>query len=230
MISLYSHCYNLKEVPVIDPSGCTDIRSAFYRCYELRKFGGFKQFKNKLTYSSNAFNECFSLEEFPSGFMVDYNSIGTYADAEMYNCWNLKSIPDIDMSGFTQYHANYDNFFTNCENIETVGNINFGVSARSMFIGCHNIISTPAWNMSGVQDATNMFNNAGALQKFRATGVACDIGFYQNMLTSGAIEEIFNNLETVSSKTIDIRRNYGASQLHSDTLAIATSKGWTVLT
>ena len=41
---------------------------------------------------------------------------------------------------------------------------------------------------------------------------------------------IFNNLETVSSATIDIRQNHGTSELHPDTIAIATGKGWTVST
>ena len=75
-----------------------------------------------------------------------------------------------------------------------------------------------------------MFNYAYSLKNVHLSGVKASIGFYECQLGSGNITKIFNDLETVSSATIDIRRNYGASLIHPDTLAIATNKGWTVTT
>jgi hypothetical protein len=75
-----------------------------------------------------------------------------------------------------------------------------------------------------------MFYNTTSLDNAQLSGVKSTIRFYNCFLGSGAITDIFNNLETVSNQTVDVRLNYGTSKLHSDTIAIATNKGWTVTT
>jgi len=49
-------------------------------------------------------------------------------------------------------------------------------------------------------------------------------------MSSGSVTHLFESLETVSNKTINMQGCYGAYQLHPDTMAIATNKGWTVTT
>lgn len=230
LYGLFQNCYSLIEVPEINPSSCTTTQLMFGDCHDLREIGGFQKFYNKLTSCSAMFRDCYSLDKFPSGLFVDFNSCGTINDDTFFDCRQLREIPDINISGGTTLNNSYSHVFYNT-NLHTIGDIKFGVSARSMFLNCNRLTTTPAWDMSGVQDATTMFQGARGLIRFPASGISCDIGFYQCNLGSGSIKEIFDNLETVSSsKTIDIRRNYGTNFLHPDTTAIATNKGWTVTT
>jgi len=229
--SAFQNCHSLQEVPEINPSSCTNVRYMFYDCHQLREIGGFQKFYNKLETCQGMFRDCYSLDKFPSGLFVDFNSCGTINDETFYDCTKLKEIPYINMSGGTSLNNSYSQVFYRNQTLHSIGDIKFGISTRNMFADCYRLATTPAWDMSGVQDATQMFNNARGLRAFNASGVSCDIGFYQCNLGSGSIKEIFDNLETVSSsKTIDIRRNYGTNFLHPDTTAIATNKGWTVTT
>ena len=76
-----------------------------------------------------------------------------------------------------------------------------------------------------------MFYQCRSLQWCGLTNIPTSISFYDNFLGSGALTHIFNNLVSgVTGQTIDIRNNYGTAELHSDTIAIAENKGWTVTT
>ena len=59
------------------------------------------------------------------------------------------------------------------------------------------------------------------------TGMAQNVYLNNNDLSVDAIDEIFTNLPTVTSKTINVSNNPGSSGC--DT-TIATNKGWTVTT
>ena len=166
------------------------------------------------------------LEEFPSGMFVDYNSCPSNIH-EFYG--NFKEIPDIVLSGITT-NAGNSNVSIGGANLEKVNNIEFGPYAKNLFSG-KGIVEFPEIDMSPIQDANGMFSSCRNLSRVRGTGLAVSTTFYQCYLGSGAITEIFENLASgVSGQTIDLQRNYGAYILHPDTIAIATSKGWTVTT
>jgi hypothetical protein len=73
-----------------------------------------------------------------------------------------------------------------------------------------------------------MFTACPSLQAGIMAGVSTDISYYNCLLGHQAIVDIFNGLAAANA-TIDVRNNYGAADLTSEDIAIATDKGWTVL-
>jgi hypothetical protein len=93
------------------------------------------------------------------------------------------------------------------------------------------VVSFPYVGASGGYNYNGMFNYTTELQKGALSGVDKSIGYYRTHLSSGAILDVFNGLASgVTAQTIDLRQAPSAYILHPDTIAIATSKGWTVTT
>ena len=73
------------------------------------------------------------------------------------------------------------------------------------------------------------FANQRNITRCLITGLSQNFNVQNNKLCREAIVEIFNNLESVA-KTITVSQNPGTADLTVDDLAIATDKGWTVVT
>ena len=230
--SLFQGARSVTETPTFDLTSCQRIDNMFNGNHSLVKSGGFKNIKTKLISAANTFRDCYHLREFPSGMFQDYNSAPSYPQSFIYNCFNLEEIPDINISGLDSTSTSVSPF-SNISSLERVGHITFGSGAncRSMFQNVNNLDYIGSGDMSLVYDCTNMFNSSRALRWCDLRNIPKTISFYDNFLGSGALTHIFNNLVSgVTGQTIDIRNNYGTAELHSDTIAIATSKGWTVTT
>ena len=254
--SMFSSCQRLKEIPEIDFSEVTQAQSTFSSMFSLKKLPTLDlskiesstrmfnycrnlqevSFKNVRANASNTWNaeqmfgECDNLSSI-SGVLEGLSSTPHYTRNMFYRCYKLEDISNFTVSGSTNTSTNNAAIFNECLNLRKLpAEINTEYGCRSMFNNCRSIISVPAYDLSPSQDNNSMFNNCYSLRSCHASGISANIGFYNNYLSSGAITDIFNNLETVSSATIDIRENYGTSELHPDTIAIATNKGWTVST
>jgi surface protein len=227
--SMFAGCHNAVEAPVYDLSNVNDYNSFFSGCSALRRVGGFKFGERKASTGRQCFYRCYSLQEFPSGLFQDYNS--TPDDAyRMFWDTDVQKIPDINVSGLT---STIGSPFPVMYDLTEVGNITFGSGAYlNSFMSSNVLLSHIGdWDVSGVESFTNAFHSCRSLVWSDIRGTRCSIGYYDCFLSSGAIENIFNNLASgVVGQTIDIRLNHGTPLLHSDTLAIATSKGWTVTT
>lgn len=88
-----------------------------------------------------------------------------------------------------------------------------------------NIYSIPAWNLSGITSWSDPFQSCVNLARVRATLPSLSIDFSNCNLSSVALNEIYTNLPSASSKTITVSGNPGTT---GDTPSIATGKGWTV--
>ena len=232
LTNLYAGCVNLKKVPTYDYSSCQYIDGIHSSNRSLRKHGGFNTFNNKIINAHFAFDSCWELREFPSGFCVDFNSCPSYAHRMFYQCHAIYEIPDVNISGATSTSTNQQ-IFHNMANIRKIGNITIGsgTNLRNAFNSTGRLTYFPELDVSEAYDTAGMFYRCGSLARCDITGINKTISFYDNHLGSGAITDIINNLESgVTGQTIDFRLNYGAAQLHSDTIGIATSKGWTILT
>ena len=226
-----SSCYNLRTAPVYDVSNAYHIGSFYNNCRSLTKIGGFKFGQNRnLIYGERIFYDCVSLREFPSGLFQDYASTPSYP-YDVFRNTQISSIPDVNLSGVDFNTTNIYRIFSNGY-IRDVGNMVFGSGANLRSFMTGNVIEyLPDWDVSGVIDLTAAFTSNQSLAWSDIRNTSCDVGYQNCLLGSGAIEHIFNNLASgVTGKTIDIRDNYGGDLLHSDTIAIATSKGWTVTT
>lgn len=72
------------------------------------------------------------------------------------------------------------------------------------------------------------FSGCSSLQEAPLQGVSENISFQGCLLSRDAIVDIFNGLATVVEKTINVSGNYGAAELTTADIEIATNKGWTV--
>ena len=227
--SAFNGCSNLKSAPVYDLSSCTDIGSMFFNCGLLKRIGGFKNINNKLTSAFWSFRSCNVLEEIPSGLFVDFNSGGTNCSNIFYPCRGLEVVPSLNLSGVD----NAVGFFQDAQNIRHIKEIifNSGMNCQNMFYNCTSIRLIDESDASLVSNLGNAFYNCNNLEECNISGMSVSTSFYNGLLGSGSIENIFHRLASgVVGQSIDIRQNYGAYQLHADTIAIATSKGWTVTT
>jgi len=226
----FGGCHSLEEAPVYDLSNANDYQSFFISCNQLRRVGGFKFGNVKAADASQCFYRCYRLEEFPSGLCQDYYSTPTRGFRMFWETNYLKKMSNVTTSGMT--HTNGSPFVT-MYGLQEVENVEFssGDYLPNLFNNCPNLTLVGDWNASGVEDLTGAFSSCRSLRWSDIRNVSCNIGYYDCFLSSGALEHIFTNLASgVVGKTIDVRLNYGTPQLHADTIAIATSKGWTVTT
>jgi hypothetical protein len=146
---------------------------------------------------------------------------------------SIEEIPDINISGVNNSSTNNSYLFYAMYHFKNVGNITFGsgTNCRGLFQSATRLKRIGYGDASLVSDMTNAFHSCNSLEWCDLSGIPVSISFYNSFLGSGALEHIFYNLKDgVAGQSINIGHNYGASELHSDTIAIATNKGWTVTT
>ena len=95
----------------------------------------------------------------------------------------------------------------------------------SIFRNCKSILEIPAIDFANATSLQYAFHNCYRLIRCRAFNISKSVNFGYTSLSAEAIDEIFTNLNTVTSATITITGAPGAATC--DT-SIATAKGWTV--
>jgi len=251
--SMFSSCKKLEYAGYINASGCERTGAIFQHCYNLKKFAGINSYSS--TDFNNLFYLCYNLKEVgPIDMSAGGN--GNISAQRMFNsCFNLEKLPDLDLSrvwyGYQMFNGmpalsqsgacDFSNMLSSLNSSSQAGQ--FGIrydvitdlvippdaNLNSTFAGNPNLKRVPFVEASGAYTMAGFFNNCYNLEVGTLSGVTSDIGYYRTCLSSGAIEDIFNWLGT-ANKTIDIRYTPGTYELHADTIAIATSKGWTVTT
>ena len=251
----FTNCLSLEEIPYINTASGYELSYMFHNCKSAKKTQGafdlssayntnrmfgacsklkrieFKNINSKLNDAESMFDSCINLEEFPSGFFQDFNSCPTKTHS-MFSNTIIPTLPDVNLSGVNTAGSR-GGTFRYMKNLRSVGNITFGSGTvhNELFRDCHSLKYIGYADASLVGNMTNAFYNCASLEWCDISGIPVSTSFYNNFLGSGAIENIFHNLASgVTGQTINISQNYGASELHSDTLNIAYSKGWTVTT
>jgi len=226
---MYNNCQVLEEAQDIDMSSASDLYNTYNNCRKI-KHVKFLNINNKINDARNAFSNCRSLTSIPSGLFQDYNSCPSRTNSMFSNC-NIREAKNINLAGCTNT-SNYSPFYNDVD-FRVFENIQFGSGTYfyGLVFGNPYLTTVPDWDASGVKSFNNAFYNCVSLNWSDLKNTECSISYYNCLLGSGALENIFNNLASgVVGQSIDIRQNYGASELHPDTIAIATSKGWTVTT
>ena len=224
--SMYRGNYLLQRPQVLDVSSATRVDNMFNGNYNMVEahFSGFNRCN-----AESMFSRCYHLARV-SGICESYETTPYYVRSMFYQCYFLEDVSHFVLSGISSTSTNNNSMFRECQRLTKPPKINKTERGnRNMFERCYSLESIE-YDLSESLDNSSMFNYAYSLKNVHLSGVKASIGFYECQLGSGNITKIFNDLETVSSATIDIRRNYGASLIHPDTLAIATNKGWTVTT
>ena len=147
---------------------------------------------------------------------VDFSSM-------FINCSSLQSVPLLNTASGT----NFTSMFSGCNSLQSVPLINTaaGTNFSSMFINCSSLQSIPLLNTAAGTNFTSMFNGCTSLEKGALSGTGANISYTGAKLSAAALNAIYTNLGTVTSKTITVTNNWGNA---TDNPSIATAKGWTV--
>lgn len=237
-------CYALKKIESIEYTGTvTNMYALFYQnnsLLELPPLNGAAFNTSTLTGTGTAsgpaqmFYACRSLRSIPP---LDLSSAGTIA----YMFYQCDSITDVDLTTSSSL-IDCRLAFSNCASLKKVNNFTTAsvTNFNGMFAECRSLLSVPAFDMSAVTSSTGidsgtstnrMLYNAMGLSTFQATGARVNISFQYCKLGYNEIVEVFNNLGTaLGTQTVNVRNNPGTSSLTAGDIAIATGKGWTVLT
>ena len=226
---MFNGCYNLKSIPAYDFSNLSTVgmTNFAYDCRSLKHFGGFRGINSNIRVDAS-FMYSDSLKEFPSGIFISQDTCPATGSQFIRQSYGVRSAPHIYASGNSANSMFYEAY-----SLRYIDGVTFGAETNCyrMFYSCQNLNRFPEADGSLITNATDMFLSCVELEWSDLNNVGVSISYRSNFLASGAIENIFNRLASgVAGQSIDIVGNYGTSELHSDTLAIATSKGWTVTT
>jgi len=122
--------------------------------------------------------------------------------------------------------------FLSCQNLSKIGTITSTalVTITNMFANCIRLKEIIFTSCSAVTTTTTAFSNCFSLRKLRMPGMGATFSISGCNMQRQELVDLFNDLATVSSKTITITNNPGVADLTAADLLIATSKGWTVTT
>lgn len=242
---MFYECYNLKSIVVPPTPLLEDVNYMFEYCTSLKTVV-FSDLPSLGYIDSGTFYQCSGLESvvFPN------TSSLTYFTYPFEYCYNLRSIVFNDLSALTTAEG----FSYECYSLQgvTLPALPLLDSAYYMFYSsdCLLDVSLPASNITNldfaffdslslrsvaIEDCSLIsstlysFDQCPALSAVSLPNIAVSFSVNGCALSAEAIISLFNDLGTASA-TIDVGGNYGAADLTPGDIAIATGKGWTVLT
>ena len=215
--SMFYNCNSLQSVPLLNTAAGTNFSSMFYNCYSLQSVPLFNTASG--TNFTSMFYNCASLQSVPPLNTAS----GTSFSSMFAFCASLQSVPLLNTAAGT----NFTSMFSGCNSLQSVPLINTaaGTNFSSMFINCSSLQSIPLLNTAAGTNFTSMFNGCTSLEKGALSGTGANISYTGAKLSAAALNAIYTNLGTVTSKTITVTNNWGNA---TDNPSIATAKGWTV--
>ena len=250
--SMFASCYSLEKVTSDFPSLTSGYRM-FTGCYSLSELKPFDT--SNITGQGSSFREMFNGCRLLSDFSwVDLSSYETTTEGyALFKDTSIKKTPTI---WNTSQLVNFNGLFEALTHLEYV-DIDSNVQVSAMdemfngctilkeaplfdtsqctdidyaFYNCRNLPSLPAYDFSSVTTAVDTFFNCYYLRWSDVYGIVVAHSYNNCELSREAIVNVFNNLGTASgSQTITVTNNPGATELTPTDIAIATGKGWTVV-
>jgi hypothetical protein len=164
------------------------------------------------------FNNCNSLKTLKYGFRVQSSAPGaTVISSSLLNCSSLTNLDISAAYATTNNYLIWQAIGTATTNIAQVQGMTF--SCRfSRFQ--HNGTAAIRYNLQNLR-----LTNTGAGQY---GGASPQIDVSYTLMGQAALVQLFNDLPTLTSKTINITSATGAASLTAGERAIATGKGWTI--
>jgi hypothetical protein len=218
----WSGCSSLVNMSNITTgTALTNTSNTFFDCRSLVSVPLFNT--QNVTNTSNMFSGCFALTTVPR-FVMSANQLTT---SMFNNCRSLKTIPRLTLSALT----NANSMFAGCLSLESVSNLGLGLtltSVTSMFSGCTALRSIGIMSFNAVSSSanlTNTFLNCTSLSKLGVRSIRFTHSIANCKLSATELNNYYTNLATISGQTLTVSGNWGIA---SDTISIATAKGWTV--
>lgn len=224
---MYNNCNVLVEVPPINAPNVVDFAFMFQTCSSLREITLNATSTNK---DSDAFRgfvaACNSLKELKG--TLDCTGVENF-ERMFYQCSSLEKIPFLDFSDATNLQQVFDGAqsITSVDFTPPTGACNY----LSMFNNSESLKSFPDMDLANATSLSSMFRETESLFDVSGlTNISKTISFFNSNLGRQDIVNMFNNLTTVTSETVDITGCRGVSELSATDIEIATNKGWTVTT
>ncbi len=213
--STFLNCYNLKSVTMpTSVSNCTSFNSTFQNCYNIQSITLPSTVSSSLTSFSSTFANCYSLKSvtLPTTQTASCNNISNI----FQGCSSLTTINNLSKIGSLTATPLVN---------ATIGNPSFCNSLTSLSFSCP--FSVLRFNGNSVTQNFNKLNSIRLLNASAGqyTGASPQINVSFSDLGITALNQLFTDLPTVTSKTINITSCTGAAGC---TRSIATAKGWTV--
>lgn len=216
--SMFKDCSRLEQAPPPPPAG--DLNS-LYRNMSFKEFTGDISGNSGLR---SMFSGCSKLKK-----VALIGNLPAYIDLLFYGCLALEDINDFTLNASTDSLAS---MFYNCKLLKKIPFSTCPTTVKdfnNFADGCESLLEIPALDASGNTNTFGNFaRNCYKLSRCRMTGINNTISFLNAGLSREAIVEIFNNLATVSAKTITITGTPGAAALTQAERDIALNKGWTI--
>ena len=218
-------------------STASALNACFNQCYGLQ-WVKLPTTMNSVTNTSTMFSRCENLKyvQMPTSMTALTN-----ANAMFRFCYSLETITLPPMLACTNVSEMFASCFslgsnTNLENLGTTGATQ---TNASQFITLNENTTLTSFNATRSYSVFNFYGSSTAKTKLtslrlnQATGAlwggsSPQIDISYNDLGQAALVQVFNDLPTVSSKTINITGCTGAAALTAGERAIATGKGWTI--
>jgi hypothetical protein len=214
----FSSMFNLQKItlPTTWSTGAKSLNSLFANDYSLTSVDlgtSWGASTTGVTVTNLMFQNCYALQSVT--VPATYGGNITNLSSMFAGCQNLREINNLEYLGSTGSAANYTTFMGS--NIFLTGSYTIG-----------GLISKIDWNGSSAtakNAATGLrFTNPSSTY----AGTSPQINISYTNLETGSLVDVFNDLPTLTGKTINITGASGASSLTAGQRAIATGKGWTI--
>lgn len=220
MGAMFEGCSSLRQIAFSSLPGTEETLSMFAGCTSLisAEFGDMPN----LLFAYNMFDNCSALKS------VSFGDLPLVEDMSelFYECESLQTVTLGDLPSVTSMSYTFSRCFSLTS--VTLGDTPLLSHTYYMFSEDSALVEVSPINMASVTDAGSMFDYCVGLQKGALVDTSVDIYYYGCLLSRQAIVDIFDGLANASA-TIDVSGNYGAADLTAEDLAIATDKGWTVI-
>lgn len=218
----------------------TNQEFPFVCCRKLRgriKFTGTDILKGGTRYIQQFFNECQSLDVVDMT-NFDISNVGGEAKKFFDQCYNLKSVKFSEKCTFAKNIASqtFTTFFWGCRSLKELDVSMFDTSAKtdisSMFDGCSSLETLKLNFDLGKNTGGNIFNSCNELTNVigEIKNIKVSINLkWSSKLTPESCMVFINGLsDEVEGKTLTFHAD-AYDRLTEEQLAVATSKGWSVV-
>lgn len=181
----------------------------------------------------NMFSYCSKLTS------LDVSNFNTSSVTNMaYMFSSCSKLTSLNVSGWdTSNVTNMSEMFYNCSGLTSLDLSNFDTSSLLStfwtFGHCNSMttLNLSGWNFSSLQENTNMFTFCSSLSTVigPVTGIKLSLDFSDCPLTNESAMVFINGLENVSSTQTLKFSPSTYETLTQEQIAIATSKGWTIV-
>lgn len=220
MSNMFNYCSSLTELSVSSMASVSDASNMFNSCVSLSSvtLSNLSSVENM----EHMFDYCTSLKTVVLGEASKVTSMY----AMFQSCYALSALALMDTSKVETMAY----MFTGCSSLTSIliPDTSSVTDMYNMFGGCSSLTSLSLSDLTKVENTYNMVDWCPSLQVVSIPGVVTDIDLTSCLLSRTSIVSLFNDLGN-SPSTIDVRHNYGASELTPEDVAIAVDKGWTVL-